>query len=43
VRLSSAGFAEDKPAPPKITLIMAGRLLDVRAGAYRSDQGMLFR
>ncbi|HYN14985.1 MAG TPA: hypothetical protein VES66_04250 [Terriglobales bacterium] len=39
--LSIAGLAEDKPAPPKIILIKAGRLLDVRAGTYRSDQGVL--
>ncbi|HYA94684.1 MAG TPA: amidohydrolase family protein [Terriglobales bacterium] len=41
VALSTAGFAEDKPAPPKVTLIKAGRLLDVRDGSYRTDQGVL--
>ena len=29
-----------QPAPPPATLVKAGRLLDVRAGAYRSNQGI---
>ncbi|HVP53081.1 MAG TPA: amidohydrolase family protein [Terriglobales bacterium] len=41
VALSTMGLAEDKPVPPKVTLIKAGRLLDVREGTYRADQGVL--
>jgi len=41
VALSTPGFAEDNPPPPKVTLIKAGRLLDVREGTYRADQGVL--
>jgi imidazolonepropionase-like amidohydrolase len=33
--------AQDKPAPPKITLIKAGRVLNVRDGTYGRDQGVL--
>src|SRR5262245_61745050 len=32
--------AAQQPAPPAAALVKAGRLLDVRAGAYRTNQGI---
>jgi hypothetical protein len=38
--LALAAVVRAQPQAPELTLVRAGRVLDVRSGVYRADQGL---